>query len=1368
MKSQITHLSLLLILTNSLMAWSPGVTSPAPLTDLTVDTSQRNDVISFYQNVYKASQNYASAIQWSGHVEGCQEGSLTTTFTDLMRRRINYFRALAGVPASIVMNDNSTVVTSGDSYGAPASTLKSAAAQKAALMLTRNNFLTHNPPTTATCFSSEAGNGCFFGNVAIGLYGPPALDAYMREDFFNQQAGHRRWILFTSATNFATGDIPASGNYAAANNLYISQRSEELAETSPVFIAWPPAGFCPWKHSTEYFSLSYPMGDFSNATISVSRNGVTQTIDSINRSQGYGNSGIVWRVPSVYTDHDQNDDVTYDVTVANIGGGGPTSHSYSIHFMNADYLPTPPTLNGLNIVPPGGSRNYVIGPVDIAEEYRLEVGKKSSLPATTVEGAEDATTAFVTPGPVTGPGYNVRSTTYKLKGLKSLNLAFTDVSQLEQWVEINRVLLPKEAASMSYYRRLSYMTSDTTFAAQYCINDDGRWKDIPGTAIAGTSPASASSIETETAFTPKLTYALPSETLNQPTKIRLLIRKSSTQGFITNTIDKSGAFIDEISFSNVDWLSKRTITSLPANTTVAPLNSTTAGEALVTGAQYTVRLQPRVGSNWMTASSIINAAVSSNMAPTLDAISGPLNIAEDADVPSVALSGISAGPDEIQNLIVTATSSNATLIPNPTVVYTSPNTTGLLNLKPAAHQSGTAIITVTVNDGQATNNTAVRQFVVNVAAVNDAPTISAIADRAINESASVSVPFTIGDVDHPLASLQLSASSSDTELVPVTGLILSGTTASRKLTVRPALKRFGTCTIQVSATDGQETVQRIFQLTVNNLNDIPTLDPIANLVINEDDPTQTISLTGISAGPFEDQPLTLTAVSNKPLIVPNPTIDYASPGNTATLTFTPLPNASGVATITVRVNDGQASKSDLFKTFRVTVTPINDKPTMTQIEDVTVNEDTPSAPLPFQISDVETLPARLKLSIASTNLALLPVSRISFGGTGNNRTVIINPVLHQSGTAQVTVTVSDGGLTDTSTFNVTVNPVNDAPTLTVIKSPLNINEDAPEQILNLAGVTTGAVNETQTLSISATSSNTDIIAHPVVTYQSPQAIAQLRYRPQMNAFGTAIITVTVDDGDQTNNSFSRSFTVNVKPINDLPTLTPIPVQAVVKNGATEALPFSVSDIETDASALLIRATSSNTTLIPNANLVLAGEGGNRSITITPAPNKLGTATISVTAGDGAATAKMTFVLNVVETLPQPLAMMTQAQSSANFEDLSFEDWIALQYPQLTGSAFSDDYDKDGMANGVEYAFDLNPTQADSSGELQIDHVTRAMRLVTPLPTQRNQINYSVEFSNNLEWWSTEGTSVIHADGLLRGTCPLGEKARYIRWKIERN
>ena len=283
--------------------WSPGVASPMPATNLIVNTGSRNDVLSFYQNVYLASENYATAIAWTGNVGTCNEGTLPAAYTTLMQRRINYFRALAGVPATITMNDTSTVVTTGDIYSASASTTKAIAAQKGALILSRNNTLTHEPSTGLPCFTNTGGNGCYFGNIAIGVYGPPAMDAYMREDEYNQEVGHRRWILYDSATSFATGDIPRSDSYPAANTLYVRQRPNELATVSPTFIAWPPSGFCPWKHATEYFSLSYPAGDFTNATISVTQNGLPQTVDSINRSQGYGNNGIVWRVPSVYADH---------------------------------------------------------------------------------------------------------------------------------------------------------------------------------------------------------------------------------------------------------------------------------------------------------------------------------------------------------------------------------------------------------------------------------------------------------------------------------------------------------------------------------------------------------------------------------------------------------------------------------------------------------------------------------------------------------------------------------------------------------------------------------------------------------------------------------------------------------------------------------------------------------------------------------------------------------------------------------------------------------------------------------------------------------------------------------------------------------
>ena len=59
------------------------------------------------------------------------------------------------------------------------------------------------------------------------------------------------------------------------------------------------------------------------------------------------------------------------------------------------------------------------------------------------------------------------------------------------------------------------------------------------------------------------------------------------------------------------------------------------------------------------------------------------------------------------------------------------------------------------------------------------------------------------------------------------------------------------------------------------------------------------------------------------------------------------------------------------------------------------------------------------------------------------------------------------------------------------------------------------------------------------------------------------------------------------------------------------------------------ASSSNTALVPTANIVFAGTGANRTVTVTPALNQTGTATITVTALDAAGgTARSTFTLTV--------------------------------------------------------------------------------------------------------------------------------------------
>jgi hypothetical protein len=66
------------------------------------------------------------------------------------------------------------------------------------------------------------------------------------------------------------------------------------------------------------------------------------------------------------------------------------------------------------------------------------------------------------------------------------------------------------------------------------------------------------------------------------------------------------------------------------------------------------------------------------------------------------------------------------LIPNPTVNYTSANTTGSLTFTPVSNGYGTATITVTVNDGGTSNNIVTRTFTVTVNAVNQPPTLNAI------------------------------------------------------------------------------------------------------------------------------------------------------------------------------------------------------------------------------------------------------------------------------------------------------------------------------------------------------------------------------------------------------------------------------------------------------------------------------------------------------------------------------------------------------------------------------------------------------------------------------------------------------------------
>jgi uncharacterized repeat protein (TIGR01451 family) len=509
--------------------------------------------------------------------------------------------------------------------------------------------------------------------------------------------------------------------------------------------------------------------------------------------------------------------------------------------------------------------------------------------------------------------------------------------------------------------------------------------------------------------------------------------------------------------------------------------------------------------------------------------------------------------------------------------------------------------------------------------VNARPTISAILNRTIIEDTSTGViGFTIGDVETPEDNLQLVATSSNTILIPNANVMLGGSGASRNFTITPAANESGSSIITISVTDELgATTNRMFTVNVTEFNDVPTITAIANPPPIDED-TSTLDLP-FTIGDVETPPqnLTLTAGSSNPTLVPVANIDFNGAGANHTVRVTPATNQAGTATITVTVSDGLASSNE---TFVVTVNQVNDPPAISGIGNRTVNEDTSTGAIPFNIADVENAGA-LTLSATSSNPALAPTNRFTFAGTGTNRTVTILPSTNEFGTADITITVSDGLLTDSSTFTLTVNPVNDAPTLTAL-SNITTNEDAGQIIVPLSGISSGAANENQALTLAVSNSNPAIIQVISANYVSDEPTGTLVLNTVENAVGSSTITVTIRDGGASNNIVARTFTVTTTAVNDAPVISGIPDQSTDEDVALLAIPFTVSDAETAAVSLTLSGGSSDPAIVPAGNITFGGSGNNRTVNVRPATNQFGQVLITVMVSDGATTAETSFLLTI--------------------------------------------------------------------------------------------------------------------------------------------
>ncbi len=569
------------------------------------------------------------------------------------------------------------------------------------------------------------------------------------------------------------------------------------------------------------------------------------------------------------------------------------------------------------------------------------------------------------------------------------------------------------------------------------------------------------------------------------------------------------------------------------------------------------------------------------------------------------------------NLTLSQAAANPSLVPMENIVFGGSGSNRTVVVTPVANRSGTTAITLTVSDG--TNYTSAN-FLLTVLPVNDAPVITPVADQSINEDAATSpLSFTVGDVETLAGNLTLAGGSSNPALVPTNRITFSGSGSNRTVLVNPAPDAHGTALITLTVSDGTNSASTSFVLTVHPLPDLPTIASVADQVISEDGVAGPLSVlvNSVDLGP---QNLTLRAGSSNPALVPTNSIVFGGSGSNRTATLAPMAEAHGTAVITLTVSDGTNSAS---ANFLLTVQPVNDVPLITSPADLSVNEDAFAGPVFFNVGDVETPPSNLVMSASSSNLLLLPVSRIVLAGSGSNRFAILTPVADAYGSSQITLTVRDGTNSTSTSFLLTVNPVNDAPSLATVDAQ-SIDEDGATGFLNFTvgdGETPAA-----SLTLSGLSSNPALVPTNQIVFGGSGSNRTVRVTPQPDANGTVTLTLRVSDGT---NVSSTSFLLTVRPVNDVPFLTGF--DGLLTNNQDTVLgplPFAVGDMETSAENLVVSGGSSNPLLVPTGNIVFGGGSSNRTVSVTPAAGEIGLVTITLTVSDGTNSASTNFLLRI--------------------------------------------------------------------------------------------------------------------------------------------
>jgi hypothetical protein len=539
-----------------------GTSSWSVTGGFSVNANSREQVRSFYNTVYMSSDGIP--MQTTADVSTCTPGTNGTAYKEAVLRRINWFRAMAGLPAAVTLNATF-----------------SAKDQESAVIMSRNNALSHHPPPSWSCYTGNGDNASSNSNIAIGNAGADAIAAYMWDFGANNYGvGHRRWILYPQTQVMGTGDVPNTNgfNFANATWVFDGNYGGPRPATRTPYVAWPPAGFLPYQLAYPQWSFALSNANLSAATVAMKSNGVNVAVSLQPYLTGVGENALVW-VPMGLDAASESTtfpfsgtDTVYTIAVTNIQYSTiTTGFTYTVTLFDpsvpgADYAP--PTISGSATPAVGQANAYTFTPITNATSYEWRVTQPHSYSLT--DGAESGTGNFTAD---TTAGYAVQDSSVKAAGAYSFHLAHPDTSPYappDQLLTLNQTFVPKGNGTLTVKSRLGYAANGETAHIQVSIDEGVGWQDIYTQTGVGDGTAGP----VESSFVPR-SFSLAAF---QGKTARLRFGYTYTSGFYYIAPQSTfpiGWYLDDIIITNAEvWTVISTNTVATTNFTFTPLQTT--------------------------------------------------------------------------------------------------------------------------------------------------------------------------------------------------------------------------------------------------------------------------------------------------------------------------------------------------------------------------------------------------------------------------------------------------------------------------------------------------------------------------------------------------------------------------------------------------------------------------------------------------------------------------------------------------------------------------------------------------------------------------------------------------------------------------